>query len=122
LNFDDIVIDPEKYLVFNNEKEITFPKKEIETLKELEAYHREFIGNLSHELKTPIFNIQGYILTLLDGGLEDKNINREYLLRTEKSINRMIDIVKDLDTISQLESGINPPNHKQFAMTKCSKT
>ena len=80
-------------------------REEIKELKELEAYRREFIGNVSHELKTPIFNIQGYVLTLLDGGLEDKSINREYLLRTEKSINRMIDIINDLDIISKLESG-----------------
>ncbi|MFA8451261.1 MAG: sensor histidine kinase [Bacteroidales bacterium] len=79
--------------------------KEIEELRRMESYRREFIGNISHELKTPIFNIQGYVLTLLDGGLEDKTINREYLLRTEKSINRMIAIVEDLEEISKLESG-----------------
>jgi len=74
-------------------------------LKRQEEYRKEFIGNVSHELKTPIFNIQGYILTLLDGGLEDENINRSYLERTEKSINRMIGIVKDLESISKLEYG-----------------
>lgn len=74
-------------------------------LKRQEEYRREFIGNVSHELRTPIFNIQGYILTLLDGGLEDENINRSYLERTEKSINRMIGIVKDLESISKLEYG-----------------
>ncbi|MFT5749597.1 MAG: two-component system phosphate regulon sensor histidine kinase PhoR [Ancylomarina sp.] len=74
-------------------------------LKRQEEYRKEFIGNVSHELKTPIFNIQGYILTLLDGGLEDENINRSYLERTEKSINRMIGIVKDLESISKLEHG-----------------
>lgn len=79
--------------------------KEIEDLKKLEIYRREYIGNVSHELKTPIFNIQGYILTLLDGGLEDPTINKEYLLRTEKSINRMIAIIQDLEEISKLESG-----------------
>jgi len=79
--------------------------KELEDLKKLEKYRREYIGNVSHELKTPIFNIQGYILTLLDGGLEDKNINKDYLLKTEKSINRMISIIQDLEAISQLESG-----------------
>ncbi|WP_372755759.1 sensor histidine kinase [Labilibaculum sp.] len=77
----------------------------IAQLKKQEKYRKEFIGNVSHELKTPIFNIQGYILTLLDGGLEDKTINRMYLERTEKSINRMITIVKDLEVISKLESG-----------------
>ncbi|NCC73104.1 MAG: sensor histidine kinase [Sphingobacteriia bacterium] len=79
-------------------------KLEIEQLKKNEAYRREFLGNIYHELKNPIFNIQGYVLTLLDGGLEDDSINREYLLRTEKSINRMIAIVEDLETISNLET------------------
>jgi two-component system, OmpR family, phosphate regulon sensor histidine kinase PhoR len=79
-------------------------KKEIEELKKMAKYRREFLGNVSHELKTPIFNIQGYVLTLLDGGLDDPTINKEYLLRTEKSINRMIAIVEDLETISHLES------------------
>jgi len=79
-------------------------KLEIEQLKKNERYRRDFLGNIYHELKTPIFNIQGYVLTLLDGGLEDQTINREYLLRTEKSINRMIAIVEDLETISNLET------------------
>jgi two-component system, OmpR family, phosphate regulon sensor histidine kinase PhoR len=80
-------------------------KNEIERLSKLEVYRKEFLGNVSHELKTPIFNIQGYVLTLLDGGLEDQNINREYLQRAEKSIDRMITIVDDLEAISQLETG-----------------
>ncbi len=79
--------------------------REIARLKEMEKYRREFLGNVSHELKTPIFNIQGYILTLLDGGLEDPSINRLYLEKTEKSINRMISIVEDLEAIARLESG-----------------
>ncbi|MFC2112979.1 sensor histidine kinase [Bacteroidota bacterium] len=79
--------------------------KEIKKLRRLERYRKEFIGNVSHELKTPIFNIQGYILTLLDGGLEDPEINREYLVRTEKSINRMISIIEDLESITKLEAG-----------------
>jgi len=79
-------------------------KNELENLRKSENYRRDFLGNVSHELKTPIFNIQGYVLTLLDGGLEDQSINREYLLRTEKSIDRMIAIVNDLEIISKLES------------------
>jgi len=79
--------------------------REIAQLKQMEKYRKEFLGNVSHELKTPIFNIQGYILTLLDGGLEDASINRLYLERTEKSINRMISIVNDLESIARLESG-----------------
>lgn len=78
---------------------------EIEDLKKLEHYRREFLGNVSHELKTPVFNIQGYVTTLLDGGLEDPNINRNYLMRTEKSVERMINIIDDLESISRLESG-----------------
>ena len=70
-----------------------------------EKYRKEYLGNVSHELKTPIFNIQGYILTLLDGGIDDSNVNRMYLERAEKSINRMISIVDDLGIISSLESG-----------------
>lgn len=92
--------------------------KEIEKLKELERYRKDFLGNVSHELKTPIFNIQGYILTLLDGGLEDNSINRLYLQRTEKSINRMISIVEDLESIARLESGEIQPHYEDFDIVK----
>lgn len=81
-------------------------KKEITALKVRERYRREFIGNVSHELKTPIFNIQGYILTLLDGALEDEEINREYLIRANKSVERMIRLVQDLELITKLEGGV----------------
>lgn len=80
-------------------------KEEIEYLKSQEQYRKEFIGNVSHELKTPIFNIQGYLLTLLEGGLEDQTINRDYLMRAERSVERMIAIVEDLDIVTRLESG-----------------
>jgi two-component system phosphate regulon sensor histidine kinase PhoR len=80
-------------------------KDEIERLKNLEAYRREFLGNVSHELKTPIFNIQGYILTLLDGAIDDPNVNKDYLQKSERNIERMINVVTDLEIISQLESG-----------------
>lgn len=80
-------------------------KAEIEQLKSMEQYRKEFIGNVSHELKTPIFNIQGYLLTLLEGGLDDPRINRDYLQRAERSVERMITIVEELDTITKLESG-----------------
>ena len=80
-------------------------RKEIAQLKVRESYRKEFIGNVSHELKTPIFNIQGYILTLLDGALEDEEINRAYLLRANKSVERMIRLVHDLETIAKLEAG-----------------
>ncbi len=80
--------------------------KELERLKVREAYRREFIGNVSHELKTPIFNIQGYVLTLLDGAVDDPNINIKYLQRTVKSVDRMIHIVEDLEQITNLEAGV----------------
>lgn len=89
-------------------------KEEIESLKKLEAYRREFLGNVSHELKTPLFNIQGYILTLLDGGMDDTAIYKEYLKRTEKNIERMIAIIEDLETISQFESGALKLNITHF--------
>ncbi len=89
-------------------------KKEMESLKKLETYRREFLGNVSHELKTPIFNIQGYVLTLLDGGLKDESINLEYLQRAEKSIDRMITIINNLDEISRLESDALMPNYERF--------
>jgi two-component system, OmpR family, phosphate regulon sensor histidine kinase PhoR len=92
--------------------------KEIAQLKQMEKYRKEFIGNVSHELKTPIFNIQGYVLTLLDGGLEDPSINRLYLERTEKSVNRMINIVEDLDIIARLESGEMKLNLSSFNIIK----
>lgn len=92
--------------------------QEIERLKELERYRKDFVGNVSHELKTPIFNIQGYILTLLEGGLEDPNINKLYLNRTEKSINRMISIVEDLESINKLETGELKPHFGVFDMVK----
>ncbi len=79
-------------------------KNEIQVLEERETFRREFIGNISHELKTPIFNIQGYLLTLLDGALDDPEINRKYLKRANKSVDRMINMVDDLEMISNLES------------------
>ena len=73
-------------------------------MKASESYRREFIGNVSHELKTPIFNIQGYLLTLLDGALEDKEVNKKYIERANKSVDRMINIVEDLEVITRLET------------------
>jgi two-component system, OmpR family, phosphate regulon sensor histidine kinase PhoR len=108
-NHDMISMANEEVVAWASDK-----KKEIEDLRKTETYRREFLGNVSHELKTPIFNIQGYVLTLLDGGLDDPAINRNYLLRTEKSINRMISIVEDLETISRLESGEKKLNFTHF--------
>ncbi len=96
-------------------------EEEIEELKKGADYRREFIGNLSHELKTPIFNIQGYISTLLDGGLEDENINRKFLQKTEKSINRMIALIEDLEYISKLEAGKLRLNPEKFDLNQLTK-
>jgi len=78
---------------------------EIKLLKEREIYRREFLGNIAHELKTPLFTVQGYLLTLLDGGMDDKNIRIKYLERANSGVDRLNHIVKDLDMISKLETG-----------------
>lgn len=83
----------------------TDKKLEIETLKVREEYRREFLGNVSHELKTPLFTVQGYISTLLDGAANDKTLRKKYLERAEKGVERLIYIVKDLDMITKLETG-----------------
>ncbi|MFN6038311.1 MAG: histidine kinase dimerization/phospho-acceptor domain-containing protein, partial [Bacteroidota bacterium] len=87
---------------------------EIEKLLKLENHRKEFLGNVSHELKTPIFNIQGYVSTLIDGGLYDETINMEYLKRADKSVDRMIHIIGDLEQISQLESGVLELDYEQY--------
>lgn len=83
----------------------TDKKLEIEILQVREEYRREFLGNVSHELKTPLFTVQGYIDTLLDGAMEDETIRKKYLKRAEKGVERLIYIVEDLDMITKLESG-----------------
>ncbi|MEM7486019.1 MAG: ATP-binding protein [Bacteroidota bacterium] len=80
-------------------------KIEIDTLKIREEYRKDFLGNVSHELKTPLFTVQGYILTLLDGAMNDKKIRQKYLERANKGVERLIYIVKDLDLITKLEVG-----------------
>ncbi len=77
---------------------------EISKLKEQAAFRKEFLGNLAHELKTPVFSIQGYLLTLLDGGLEDPNVNRAFLERASKSTDRITGILEDLDQITRMET------------------
>ena len=95
--------------------------KEINRLKQSEAFRKQYLGNVAHELKTPIFNIQGYISTLLDGGLEDELINRKYLERAEKSIDRLINIVNHLDTISKLENDMNRMKKEHFDIAALAK-
>lgn len=96
----------------------TDKKLEIETLKVREEYRREFLGNVSHELKTPLFTVQGYLSTLLDGAMKDKSIRQKYLERAEKGVERLIYIVQDLDMITKLENGdLNLDKH-QFDIVK----
>ncbi|MGB1099923.1 MAG: sensor histidine kinase [Flavobacteriales bacterium] len=78
---------------------------EITNLREADTFRKEFIGNLAHELKTPIFNIQGFILTLLEGGLDDPEINRKFLLKAAKNVERMSGLLEDLDVITKMEAG-----------------
>ncbi|MEM0931357.1 MAG: ATP-binding protein [Bacteroidota bacterium] len=80
-------------------------KIEIDTLKIREEYRKDFLGNVSHELKTPLFTVQGYILTLLDGAINDKKVRQKYLTRANKGVERLIYIVRDLDLITKLEVG-----------------
>ena len=88
--------------------------EEINILKDQENYRREFLGNVSHELKTPLFTIQGYILTLIEGALKDKKVRGKYLRRSAKGVDRLISIVKDLDLITQFESGIKTVDKTDF--------
>jgi len=89
-------------------------RSEINILKDQENYRREFLGNISHELKTPLFTIQGYILTLLEGAMKDKKVRQKYIIRAAKGVDRLISIVKDLDLITQFESGIKTVDKSKF--------
>ncbi len=89
-------------------------KDEIEQLKKLADFRKEFIGNVSHELKTPIFNIQGYIHTLIDGALEDPEVNMKFLKKAARSADRLCDLVEDLISISQLEAGELHMEYERF--------
>ncbi len=89
-------------------------KLEIETLKVREQYRKEFMGNVSHELKTPLFTVQGYIETLLDGAMDNEKINRKYLERANKGVERLTYIIKDLDMITKLETGDLSLNVEEF--------
>ena len=105
MNFEDDIIGDVNKDVVSWAKQSSH---EIEELKEQAKYRKEFIGNLAHELRTPAFNMQGYLLTLLEGGLEDPNINTKYLARADKNLDRLIYLFNDLDKISKLEAGEEP--------------
>ena len=98
-------IDPDINSFSNDLEEfVKLKRTEIETLKKEDIYRKEFVGNVAHELKTPLFSIQGYISNLLDGAMDDKELLKKYLKRAEKSVDRLTFIIKDLDLITQLES------------------
>ncbi|MFN5910785.1 MAG: sensor histidine kinase, partial [Bacteroidota bacterium] len=96
---DDVIANAEK----ETKKWTEERNVEINRLKEQEEFRKEFLGNLAHELKTPVFAIQGYVLTLLEGGLEDQKVNRLFLERASKATDRMTSILEDLDQITKLE-------------------
>lgn len=95
--------------------------REIRDLQEKDSFRKEFVGNLSHELKTPIFSIQGYILTLLEGALEDPENNRKFLLKAAKSVDRITALLEDLDQITKIESGNLKLNKSRFDIVELTR-
>lgn len=96
-------------------------QKEIAKLKEQAEFRREFLGNLAHELKTPVFSIQGYILTLLEGGLEDESVNRKFLERASFATERITSILQDLDEITDMEVNRFQMNIERFDLVKLTR-
>lgn len=107
-SIDDVRADVEKWAIQR--------KTEIETLKNTEAFRKEFLQNLAHEFKTPIFAIQGYVDTLLDGALDNPAVNKKFLTNTARNVERMVNLVSDLDEIAKLESGEQPLNMENFVI------
>ncbi|MBG7629732.1 MAG: sensor histidine kinase [Bacteroidetes bacterium] len=95
-NFDELSLEVQKFAKIK--------QQQIKKLTLQENYRREYLGNISHELKTPLFTVQGYLLTLQDGAVSDKKIRKKFIERANKGVERLISIVKDLDLISKLES------------------
>ncbi len=107
-SIDAVKIDLDKPLFKEVENEVSLfikaQKNEMNTLRHLENYRKDFVGNVAHELKTPIFNIQGYVHTLIDGAIDDPEVNKSYLQKAADNIDRLIKIIEDLDSIYKLES------------------
>ncbi|MGB1119763.1 MAG: sensor histidine kinase [Chitinophagales bacterium] len=99
----------------------TSKQSEIQALKRMETYRKEFIGNVSHELKTPIFNAQGYIETLLDGGVEDREVNIKYLEKATRNLDRLANIVEDLIMLNQYETDATQLDIQPFDITELTK-
>ncbi|HEX8331207.1 MAG TPA: HAMP domain-containing sensor histidine kinase [Segetibacter sp.] len=112
-SIDDVRQDVEKWA--------TQKKEEIETLKSNEAYRKEFLQNLAHEFKTPIFAIQGYVDTLLEGALDNPAVNKKFLENAARNVDRMVALVNDLDEITRLESGEQPLYKKSFIIQELIK-
>ncbi|MBE7179356.1 MAG: sensor histidine kinase, partial [Mucilaginibacter polytrichastri] len=89
-------------------------KNEIDNLRQQEKFRREFLSNISHEFKTPLFAIQGYIEALQDGGIDDLEMSSQFLAKAEKNVERLSYLISDLDSISKLESGEIPVNYSKF--------
>lgn len=106
-----------EYIVFRRMKFLAAANTaEIEKLKEMEAFRREFLGDVSHELKTPIFAIEGFVETLLDGALEDPKVNRKFLQKARKHTERLSHLVSDILIISQIESGDLEMSDEHFSI------
>src|SRR5690606_29731784 len=90
--------------------------REIELLQQNEAYRKEFLQNLAHEFKTPVFAIQGYVETLLEGAMEDEHIRKKFLENTSRNAERLVTLVNDLDEITRLESGEHKLHKRNFVI------
>lgn len=111
---DTMADDPLSEMEIQVKDYVADKSREIDDLRKLEQFRKEFLGNLSHELKTPLFNIQGYVHTLLDGAMEDPKVAQPFLERASKSIERLSNLVDDLDEISKLERGESSINKENF--------
>lgn len=100
-DLNDAVAEIEKLL----EQIVLERRREIDKLKNADSYRREFLSNVSHELRTPVFNIQGYVSTLMDGGIDDPDVNHVYLSKASQSLDRLIALIDDLESLSRIESG-----------------
>lgn len=118
---DTMADDPLKEMELQVTDWATKKSKQIEELQRVEQFRKEFLGNLSHELKTPLFNIQGYVHTLLDGAIDDPKYAKQFLERTSKSIERLSSLVDDLDEISKLERGETSIIKENFDIEKLAK-
>lgn len=96
-------------------------KSEIDDLKRTEKFRREFLSNISHEFKTPLFAIEGYVEALLDGGLEDPELAKTFLEKVARNVDRLSFLIKDLNEISRLESGELPINYQKFELVSLIK-